>query len=418
LNMDVKLPPKKWYVKYRIHIVAGLLGLALIVLLIKVSTGPRVIRISAESVQTGTVTVGEFSEYVNAEGTLQPIQTLKIYTREGGFVERIVAQDGAMLHKGDTILILSDPDLERTIQDARNQWRKQDRSFRTQIIEMQQRDISLQRSIMQTQYELGRLEKQHALDQEEYKMGFKSKAQLEVADDEYRYKLKSTQLEIESRRQDSVLNVIKREAMQDELEDARRQLARSEARLKDLVVTAPTDGQLSGLSLERGLKVGAGSAIGDVKRMDAFRMKLSINEYYIDKIEVGCPATITYEKKTYPMVVSGTVPEIKNGSFELYLVFTDSIPDNARIGKSYQARIELGGQAQSVMVPKGNFYNYTHGQWVFRLNAQGNRAIRVPVSIGRQNPRQYEVLEGLEPGDVIITTGYDRIADADEVVLE
>lgn len=416
--MDIKLPPKKWYVKYRIHMIAGLLGVALIVLLIKVSTGPRVIRISSESIQTGAVTVGEFSEYINAEGTLQPIQTLKIYTREGGFVERIVAPDGAMVHKGDTILVLSDPDLERTIQDARNQWRKQDRSFRTQIIEMQQRDISLQRSILQTQYELGRLEKQHALDQEEYKMGFKSKAQLEVADDEYRYKLKSTQLEIESRRQDSVLNAIRREAMQDELDDARRQLARSEARLKDLVITAPADGQLSGMSLEPGLRVGQGSAIGDVKRMDAFRMKLSINEYYIDKVEVGCPATITYEKKTYPMVVSGTVPEIKSGSFEIYLVFTDSIPDNARIGKSYQARIELGGQAQSVIVPKGNFYNYTHGQWVFRLNEQGTRAVRVPVSIGRQNPRQYEVLEGLNPGDVIITTGYDRIADADEVVLE
>ncbi|MGX8690498.1 MAG: efflux RND transporter periplasmic adaptor subunit [Bacteroidaceae bacterium] len=416
--MDIKLPPKKWYVKYRIHMIAGLLGLALIVLLIKVSTGPRIIRVSSESVQTGTVTVGDFSEYINAEGTLQPIQTLKIYTREGGFVERIVAQDGAMLHKGDTILVLSDPDLERTIQDARNQWRKQDRSFRTQLIEMQQRDISLQRSILQTQYELSRLEKQHALDQEEYRMGFKSKAQLEVADDEYRYKLKSNQLEIESRRQDSVLNAIRREAMQDELEDARRQLARSEARLKDLVITAPADGQLSGLSLEAGLKVGSGSAIGDVKRMDAFRMKLSINEYYIDKVEVGCPATITYEKKTYPMVVSGTVPEIKSGSFDLFLVFTDSMPDNARIGKSYQARIELGGQVQSVIVPKGNFYNYTHGQWVFRLNEQGTRAVRVPVSIGRQNPRQYEVIEGLEPGDVIITTGYDRIADADEVVLE
>ena len=416
--MDIKLPPKKWYVKYRIHMIAGLLGVALIVLLIKVSTGPRVIRISSESIQTGAVTVGEFSEYINAEGTLQPIQTLKIYTREGGFVERIVAPDGAMVHKGDTILVLSDPDLERTIQDARNQWRKQDRSFRTQIIEMQQRDISLQRSILQTQYELGRLEKQHALDQEEYKMGFKSKAQLEVADDEYRYKLKSTQLEIESRRQDSVLNAIRREAMQDELDDARRQLARSEARLKDLVIIAPADGQLSGMSLEPGLRVGQGSAIGDVKRMDAFRMKLSINEYYIDKVEVGCPATITYEKKTYPMIVNGTVPEIKSGSFEIYLVFTDSIPDNARIGKSYQARIELGGQAQSVIVPKGNFYNYTHGQWVFRLNEQGTRAVRVPVSIGRQNPRQYEVLEGLNPGDVIITTGYDRIADADEVVLE
>ena len=416
--MDIKLPPKKWYVKYRIHMIAGLLGVALIVLLVKVSTGLRVIRVSSESVQTGVVTMGDFSEYINAEGTLQPIQTLKIYTREGGYVERIVAQDGAMVHKGDTILVLSDPDLERTIQDARNQWRKQDRSYRTQIIEMEQRDISLQRSIMQTQYELSRLEKQHALDQEEYKMGFKSKAQLEVADDEYQYKLKSTQLEIESRRQDSVLNSIRREAKQDELEDARRQLARSEARLKDLIITAPADGQLSGMSLEPGLRVGAGSAIGDVKRMDAFRMKLSINEYYIDKVEVGCPATVTYEKKTYPMMVSGTVPEIKSGSFELYLVFTDSIPDNARIGKSYQARIELGGQAQSVIVPKGNFYNYTHGQWVFRLNEQGTRAVRVPVSIGRQNPRQYEVIDGLKPGDVIITTGYDRIADADEVVLE
>ena len=138
--MDIKLPPKKWYVKYRIHIVAGLLGTALIAMLIKVSTGPRIIRISSESVQTASVVMGEFSEYVNAEGTLQPIQTLKIYTREGGFVERIVAQDGAMVHKGDTIVVLSDPDLERTIQDARNQWRKQDRSFRTQIIEMQQRD--------------------------------------------------------------------------------------------------------------------------------------------------------------------------------------------------------------------------------------------------------------------------------------
>lgn len=416
--MDIKLPPKKWYVKYRIHIVAGLLGAALIALLIKVSTGPKVIRISNESVQVAKVTMGEFSEYINAEGTLQPIQTIKIYTREAGFVEKMMVQDGAMLHKGDTILLLSDPDLERTIQDARNQWRKQDRNFRTQLIEMQQRDITLQRSIMQTKYELSRLEKQHILDQEEYKMGFKSKAQLEVANDEYNYKLKSTQLEIESRRQDSVLNAIKREEMQDNLDDARRQLARSEARLKDLVVTAPADGQLSGMSLEPGLRIASGSSIGDVKRMDAFRMKLSINEYYIDKVEVGCPATITYEKKTYPMVVSGTVPEIKNGSFEAYLVFTDSIPDNARIGKSYQARIELGGQAQSVIVPKGNFYNYTHGQWVFRLNAQGTRAVRVPVSIGRQNPRQYEVLEGLEPGDVIITTGYDRIADADEIVLE
>ena len=415
--MDVKLPPKKWYVKYRIHIVAGILAAGLIVMLIKVSTGPKIIRINSDSVQTATVQSGEFSEYVNAEGTLQPIQTIKVYTREGGFVESVLVQDGALVHKGDTLMILSDPELQRTIETARESWRKQNRTYRTSMIEMDQRRLSLAQSILQTKYELKRLEKEHNLALEEYRMGIRSRAQLDVADEEYNYKMETVRLQLESRRQDSVLNAIRQEALQDELAEAQRQLRKTEERLNDLIVTAPADGQLSGLSLEPSQRISSGTAIADIKRMDQFRMHLSINEFYIDKITVGQPATITYEKKTYPMTISSTVPEIKSGSFDIYLVFTDSMPDNARIGKSYQARIEMGGQAQSVIVPKGNFYNYTHGSWVFKVNAQHTHAVRVPVSIGRQNPRHFEILEGLEPGDEIIITGYDRIADADEVVL-
>ena len=415
--MDVKLPPKKWYVKYRIHIVAGILAAGLIGMLIKVSTGPKIIRINSDSVQTATVQSGEFSEYVNAEGTLQPIQTIKVYTREGGFVESVLVQDGSLVHKGDTLMILSDPELQRTIETARESWRKQNRSYRTSMIEMDQRRLSLAQSILQTKYELKRLEKEHNLALEEYRMGIRSRAQLDVADEEYNYKMETVRLQLESRRQDSVLNAIRQEALQDELAEAQRQLRKTEERLNDLIVTAPADGQLSGLSLEPSQRISSGTAIADIKRMDQFRMRLSINEFYIDKITVGQPATITYEKKTYPMTISSTVPEIKSGSFDIYLVFTDSMPDNARIGKSYQARIEMGGQAQSIIVPKGNFYNYTHGSWVFKVNAQHTHAVRVPVSIGRQNPRHFEILEGLNPGDEIIITGYDRIADADEVVL-
>lgn len=415
--MDIKLPPKKWYVKYRIHIVAGMLGIALLVMLIRVSTGPRIMRINSDSVQTATVTSGEFSEYVNADGTLQPIQTIKVYTREGGYVEKVLVQDGAVVHKGDTLMILSDPELMRTIEAEREKWRKQNRTYRTSMIEMDQRRLSLAQNILQTKYELKRLEKEHNLVIEEFKMGIKSKAQLDVADEEYNYKMETVRLQLESRRQDSVLNAIRQEALQDELEEGRRQLLNTEARLNDLVVTAPADGQLSGLSLEPSQRISSGTSIADIKRMDQFRMRLSINEFYIDKIAVGQPATITYEKKSYPMVISNTVPEIKGGSFDVYLVFTDSMPDNARIGKTYQARIEMGGQEQSVIVPKGNFYNFTHGAWVFRLNESHTHAVRVPVSIGRQNPRHFEILEGLNPGDEIIITGYDRIADADEVVL-
>ncbi|MBO7113206.1 MAG: HlyD family efflux transporter periplasmic adaptor subunit [Bacteroidaceae bacterium] len=415
--MDYKLPPKKWYVKYRIHIVAGLLGLGLIIMLIRVSTGPKIIRINSDSVQTATVSAGEFSEYVNADGTLQPIQTIKVYTREGGFVENLLVQDGALVHKGDTLMILSDPDLMRTIESERDKWRKQNRSYRTSMIEMDQRRLSLAQNILQTKYELKRLEKEHNLAIEEYKMGIKSKAQLDVADEEYNYKMETVRLQLESRRQDSVLNAIRQEALKDELAEAHSQLLMTEARLNDLIVTAPADGQLSGLSLEPSQRISSGTAIADIKRMDQFRMRLSINEFYIDKIAVGQPATITYEKKTYPMTISSTVPEIKNGSFDVFLVFTDSMPDNARIGKTYQARIEMGGQAQSIIVPKGNFYNYTHGSWVFKMNESRTHAVRVPVSIGRQNPRHFEILEGLNPGDEIIITGYDRISDADEVVL-
>jgi RND family efflux transporter MFP subunit len=374
-------------------------------------------RINSDSVQTATVTSGEFSEYVNADGTLQPIQTIKVYTREGGYVEKVLVQDGAVVHKGDTLMILSDPELMRTIEAEREKWRKQNRTYRTSMIEMDQRRLSLAQNILQTKYELKRLEKEHNLVIEEFKMGIKSKAQLDVADEEYNYKMETVRLQLESRRQDSVLNAIRQEALQDELEEGRRQLLNTEARLNDLVVTAPADGQLSGLSLEPSQRISSGTSIADIKRMDQFRMHLSINEFYIDKIAVGQPATITYEKKSYPMVISNTVPEIKGGSFDVYLVFTDSMPDNARIGKTYQARIEMGGQVQSVIVPKGNFYNFTHGAWVFRLNESHTHAVRVPVSIGRQNPRHFEILEGLNPGDEIIITGYDRIADADEVVL-
>lgn len=415
--MDYKLPPRKWYVKYRIHLVAGLLAAGLIVLMIDMLTGPKVLRVKSGILQIATVSNGEFSEYVNADGTLQPIQSVKVYTRESGYVEQVLKTDGAIVRKGDTILIMSDPELERIIEDERESWRKQDRSFKTSMIEMEQRRITLSQSMLQMQYELSRLEKQHNLAAEEYRMGIRSKAQMEMADQEYSYKMENERLLLENRRQDSLLNVIRREELEDGLRQARIRLERTEARLSDLVVTAPADGQLSGLSVETSQRISAGTAIADIKRMDSFRMKLGINEFYIDKICAGQAATITYDKKTYPMVISSTIPEIKGGQFEVFLVFTDSMPDNARIGKSYQARIELGGQEQSLIVSKGNFFNYTHGQWIFKVNPSHTRAVRIPISIGRQNPRFYEITDGLQQGDEIIITGYERTSDADELIL-
>ena len=361
--MDYKLPPKKWYVKYRIHIVAGMLGICLIILLIKVSTGPKVLRVNSESVQFATVVSGEFSEYVNADGTLQPIQSIKVYTRESGYVEQVLCQDGAMVSRGDTILIMSDPELERTIESERESWRRQNRSYRTSMIEMEQRSLTLSQSMLQTQYELGRWEKQHDLALEEYRMGIRSKAQMEVADEEYRYKMETERLQLESRRQDSVLNVIRREELEDGLREARLKLERAEARLNDLVVTAPADGQLSGLAVEPSQRISAGTAIADVKRLDSFRMRLGINEFYIDKISAGQPATITFENnltknflknthinflggRKYSYIISGALILIAIGSICIK-GFTYGVDFTG--GRTYVVRFDQPVQAEDVL---------------------------------------------------------------------
>ena len=415
--MDILLSPKPWYVRHRWQLAGAVAFLLLVGALIVAVSGPKRMRVEADDVGIAEAVLAPFVEYVNAEGTLQPIETIRLSSREAGTVSRIVAEEGSLLAVGDTILILSNPELERDIADQRAEWQRQQNNHHSQLIEMEQQRLTREQQRLDNDYELNRLEKQWQLDQEEYRMGIKSKAQLQVAEEEYRYKLETQRLQLESRSQDSVLNAIRLETLDDELREAHLKLVHAEARLHDLVVTAPSAGQLSGLAVEPSQRISAGTAIADVKRLDSFRMRLSMNEFYIDKINAGQTATITYEKKIYPMTIASTVPEIKGGNFDVFLVFSDSLPDNAHIGKSYQARIELGGQEQSVVIPKGNFYNYTHGQWIFKVNASHTRAVRVPISVGRQNPRHYEITGGLQPGDEVIITGYERISDADELVL-
>lgn len=415
--MDIKLEKKPWYIRYRYYLAGGVVFLAFLVYVIILSAGPRKLRIDAESLQMAEVKNDKFMEYVDVEGLVQPILTIKVNAREAGSVSRIVGEEGNMMKQGDTILVLENLDLLRTIEDQRDEWEKQLITYREKEIEMEQQSLTLQQQALQTDYELEKLRKSFELEKEEYRMGIKSKAQLQVSEDEYRYKEKTARLQRQSLRHDSAVSIIRRDLLLNDRERERKKYERSCQRLNDLVVCAPISGQLSFVSVTPGQQVQSGASIAEIKVLDQFKVHTSLSEYYIDRITTGLPATILYQGKRYPLKITKVVPEVKDRMFDVDLVFTADMPDNVRVGKSFRVQIELGQPEDALVIPRGNFYQATGGQWIYKLNKDKTRAVRVPITIGRQNPQQYEVTDGLQPGDWVITTGYDNFGDAEELVL-
>lgn len=415
--MDIKLEKKPWYIRYRYYLAGGIVFLAFLVYVIILSAGPRKLRIDPESLQMAEVKNDKFMEYVDVEGLVQPILTIKVNARETGSVSRIVGEEGNMMKQGDTILVLENLDLLRTIEDQRDEWEKQLITYREKEIEMEQQSLTLQQQALQTDYELEKLRKSFELEKEEYRMGIKSKAQLQVSEDEYRYKEKTARLQRQSLRHDSAVSVIRRDLLLNDRERERKKYERSCRRLDDLVVCAPVGGQLSFVSVTPGQQVQSGASIAEIKVLDQFKVHTSLSEYYIDRITTGLPATILYQGRRYPLKITKVVPEVKDRMFDVDLVFTADMPDNVRVGKSFRVQIELGQPEDALVIPRGNFYQATGGQWIYKLNKDKTRAVRVPLTIGRQNPQQYEVTDGLQPGDWVITTGYDNFGDAEELVL-
>lgn len=415
--MDIKLEKKPWYIRYRYYLAGAFLVCCGLIYVIVLASGPRRLRINAEHIQIEEVKQADFMEYVDVEGIVHPILTIIVNTREAGNVDQIIGEEGSLLKKGDTILTLTNPNLMREIEDQQDEWEKQRISYQEKALEMEQKSLTLKQQTLEAEYELNKIRKSFSLEKEEYAMGIRSKAQLEVSEDEYRYKTESTRLKLKSLQSDSSMTVIRKELLQNDRDREEKKLIRSRQRIEDLVVRSPIDGQLSFVKVTPGQQVAAGENIAEVKVMDQFKIHTFLSEYYIDRVTTGLPAAITYQGKRYPLKISKVIPEVKDRLFEVNLVFTGEMPENVRLGKSFRVQIELGQPEQALVVPRGNFYQQTGGQWIYKVNADKTRAVKVPVTIGRQNPRQYEITEGLQPGDLVIVSGYDTFGEAEELVF-
>lgn len=415
--MDIQLKKKPWYVRYRYRIIGATVLFVLIVYVIILASGPRRLRVKLDDIQVSVAENADFMEYVDVEGIVQPIMTIIVNTRESGNVHRIVAEEGRLMKQGDTILTLVNPDLMREIEDQRDEWEKQSISYREKELEMEQKSLTLRQQTLEAEYELNKISKSFSLEKEEYAMGIRSKAQLEVSEDEFKYKTESTRLKLQSLKSDSAMTDIRKELLRNDRDREFKKLMRSQERVEDLVVRAPVDGQLSFVKVTPGQQVSSGENIAEVKVLDQFKIHTSLSEYYIDRVTTGLPAAITYQGQKYMLKVTKVVPEVKDRTFEVDLVFVDDMPENVRLGKSFRVQIELGQPEKALVISRGNFYQQTGGRWIYKLNADKTKAVKVPVSIGRQNPMQYEITEGLQPGDCVITSGYDNFGEAEELVF-
>ena len=418
--MDIQLPKRPWYIKYRFYLIGGTVLVALIVYAVILQLGPRTLQVEIVDEQIAEVTEGDFLEYIDVNGMVVPSTSMRVNAAESGTVERICCHNGDVLKRGDTILVLSNPKVLEEMAVEQQNYDLQQMQHRQQLVEMQQKSITLRSQALQANFELKKMEQNFELAEEEARMGVKSQAQLKMAKDEYDYNRQRTLLNIESLRQDSVLNVIGRQLIQQQMAMEAQKLGNSNRRRDALVILAPTDGQIGNLNATIGAQVSIGEQVGEIGVLTDYKITARLNEYYIDRVQTGLAATAVLKGHRYAFEVSHTTPQVQDHSFAVELKAQSSHNSTSStqkfsIGQTLRLQIELGKPERRIIIPRGSFYSQTGGQWIMRVEGNGHQARRVPIKLGRQNVEHYEVISGLNAGDRVIINGYENFGDAEIV---
>ena len=402
------------------HIVWGVGILIIAFLLYKVifaETGST-FRAEKDKLTISTVEDGLFNDYITVIGNVEPITTIFLDAEEGGKVEEKLIEEGEMVKKGDVILKLRNNDLNLSIMNSESSMAYQTNELRNTQIQMEQQKIQNKQQLLQIDYEILRLarnyEQQKALFDEE----LIAKEDFLKAKEDYLRTKKNRELIFMKLVQDSIFRENQKIQMDQNLGNMHLNLKVVQQRREDLNVKAPVDGQLGLLEAEIGESISKGQRIGQINILDNFKIKALIDEHYIDRVKRDLPATLDRNGTNFNLKVRKVYPEVRNGQFEIDLVFNGTTPDNIRTGQTYHIKLELGESGKAVLLARGGFFQSTGGQWVYVLNEDGSEATKRNIKIGKQNPQYYEVLEGLNAGEKVITSGYEMFGTNDRIVMK
>ncbi len=417
MGMDRIVEKKAWPMKRVLTYGAAGIFILLVLYLLIFQNGSS-LQVNPERITISKVTSGPFLEFIPVIGNILPHKTVYLVAEEGGRVETLFLEVGAQVKAGDKILKLSNTGLLMTLLNNEAQVNRASNDLRATRLQLERNRLDLKKQCVAADYSLLRSKRKF----ERYAALFEKKiiSQEDYDDfkDEYEYQVKNQALTLENLKTDLSFQEQQVRELNISVQKMEASLDLLRAQMESLTVRAPISGQLTSLTVEKGQSTQPGERFGQIDELQGFKVKAKIDEHYLQQVEMGKPGKFDVSAKTYDLSISKVLPEVKEGLFEVELEFIGTEPPGIRRGQSIHIRLELGEMTQALLLERGAFYQHTGGNWVYVINEQEQNAEKRTIRIGRQNPHFFEVLEGLKPGERVITSAYDNFGDKDKLLLK
>ena len=377
-----------------------------------------VLSVDKKSIITEEVRKGQFNDYIRLQGRVQPKVSIQLSPTEGGVVDKIFVEEGAVLKEGDCILELKNENLDLQILNAEADLAEKENLLRNTMISMEQQKLNVNQEKLQLSTDVQRYKRAYLSKKSLYEEKLIAREEYLKAKEDYELAVGKYDLVKHRAVQDSMYRSVQIKQMEESLQNMRLNMQIIRRRKDNLLVKAPIDGVLGLLDAVLGQSVSQGAKIGQINNLNEYKVEAMIDEHYIDRVIPGLEATFKRSDETFSTEVRRVYPEVREGKFRADFKFIGNHPDNIRSGQTYDLNLQLGQPVNAIIIPRGTFYNKTGGKWIFVLSKDGTKANRRQIEIGRQNPQYYEVIDGLEPGERVIVSGYDEFGDNDCLIFK
>ena len=391
--------------------------LAVAVIALAVRPDVKTLRVDRDTLTVSCAEWGEFNDYIRIGGRVQPMTTIQLSPQEGGIVQAILVEEGATVREGEPILILSNDNLDLQILNSEAELAEKENILRNTQIQMEQQKLDVRQSVLEYGTQVERLRRSCEQQKVLYEDRLIAREDYLKAEEDWRLARQKYDLILERSRQDSLYRGTQIDRMEESLENMLLNMRMIRRRKDNLVVKAPIAGELGLLDVALGQNIASGTKIGQINSVGTYKVEAQIDEHYIDRVVTGLEATFERQSEIYATSIRKVYPEVRDGKFKVDFKFDGEQPANIRSGQTYYLNLQLGLPEEAVLIPRGAFYQRTGGKWIYVVNKEGTRAVRREIRIGRQNPQYYEVPEGLQPGEKVITSGYETYGDCDVLIF-
>ncbi len=417
MGMDRKIKKKTWTTGRILGIGGGFLLLSLILYSFLFADNRSKLNVDKEKITVSNVKKDIFQEFIPETGIVMPSQTIYLDAVEGGVVKHITLESGALVKVGDTIMTLGNSNLQLDVMNREAQLYEQLNILRTTRLQLDQNDLTQKAQLAEINYQIQLLKPQYERYKELAGKKLISKRDLEEVEENYKYNLRRKELTYKAYMSDSMSRSFQLHQISMSEDRMLRSLDAVGKILNNLVITAPTQGLLTTADWEPGQSITPGERLGQVALLDSFKVRVAIDEIYLPKVDVGQQATFNFDGKDYRLKIYKKYPTVSEGNFEVDMRFMGEVPSGIRRGQSLRIRLELGSSEEAMLLATGGFFRDTGGNWVFVMNNDGSKAYKRDIKLGRKNTEYYEVLEGLEPGEKVITSSYENFGSNEVLVF-